>query len=120
MIVKGHRVYRGHRAANTRLPSVLLFVVVVLNVLNIFNVVNLDNLAAKLPTRMADVFLPSQNMKQKINVEAEPIAAPAVQQEAPVQQAQPEPEPAAEPEPEIEEPAEEAPVEEEAGTVAVG
>ena len=100
----------------------LLFVVVVLNVLNIFNVVNLDNLAAKLPTRMADVFLPSQNMKQKINVEAEPIAAPAVQQEAPVQQAQPEPEPAAEPEPEpeIEEPAEEAPVEEEAGTVAVG
>ena len=30
MIVKGHRVYRGHRAANTRLPSVLLFVVVAL------------------------------------------------------------------------------------------
>ncbi len=30
MIVKGHRVYRGHRAANTRLPSVLLFVAVLL------------------------------------------------------------------------------------------
>ena len=30
MIVKGHRVYRGHRAANTRLPSVLLFIAVFL------------------------------------------------------------------------------------------
>ena len=30
MIVKGHRVYRGHRAANTRLPAVLLFLLVLL------------------------------------------------------------------------------------------
>ena len=91
----------------------LLFVVVVLNVLNdFFNVVDLSGLAKRLPTRMTAIFLPSEGMKQRINVEAganpAPVAegVPLVPQpvEAPVEQAQPEPVPEA--------PAEEAPVEE--------
>ena len=87
----------------------LLFVVVVLNVLNIFNVVNLSGLASRLPTRMAAIFLPSEGMKQRMNVEA-PAALPApvaegqpLTPQAPAQQAQPEPVAQA--------PAEEAPVE---------
>jgi hypothetical protein len=111
----------------------LLFVVVVLNVLNIFNVVNLSGLASRLPTRMAAIFLPSEGMKQRINVEANanpaPVAegqplvpqaaeAPAEQpqsapvEEAPVEEAAPEEAPAEEA------PAEEAPAE--GGGEAVG
>ncbi len=107
----------------------LLFVVVVLNVLNIFNVIRLDSLASRMPTKMVDVFLPSQNMKQKINVEAEINPAPAVQQipaaeesQLPDTQAEAEPvgEAPVEEEPAEEAPVEEAPVEEDSDTVAVG
>ena len=58
----------------------LLFVVVVLNVLNIFNVVSMQGIARRLPTRMVNVFLPSENMKKRINVEAEANAAPLTQE----------------------------------------
>ncbi len=97
----------------------LLFVVVVLNVLNIFNVVSMQNIARRLPTRMVNVFLPSENMKKRINVEADADAAPLTQEapaaQAPAEVAQPE---AAQPEvvpieeiPAPEAPAEEAPAE---------
>jgi len=67
----------------------LLFVVVVLNVLNIFNVLSLENFARRLPDKMVNVLLPSENMKKRINVEAGADNAPMVQ-EAPVEYAAPE------------------------------
>ena len=98
----------------------LLFVVVILNVLNIFNVISLEGFAKRLPTRMASVFLPSEGMKQRMNVEAGANPAPVTEGEplvpqptavTPVEEA-PEVEAPAEEETTWEEPAEEAPAEE--------
>jgi hypothetical protein len=97
----------------------LLFVVVILNVLNIFNVIQLDGLAKRLPTRMVSIFLPSEGMKQRINVEANANPAPVAEGQPLVPQAESQVEQPA-PEPAPEEPAkaaeeavvEEAPVEE--------
>ena len=92
----------------------LLFVVVVLNVLNIFNVVSMQGIARRLPTRMVNVFLPSENMKKRMNVEADANAAPLTQ-EFPAEAAQPAPAPAEAAQPEVvpieEIPAPEAPAE---------
>ena len=58
----------------------LLFVVVVLNVLNVFGVLSLENFARRLPDKMVSVFLPSEGMKQRLNVEANANPAPVVEQ----------------------------------------
>ena len=85
----------------------LLFVVVVLNVLNIFNIVKLDGLAKRLPTRMVSIFLPSEGMKQRINVESNANPAPVAEGVPLV----PQPAPQAEPEPVVAQPVEEEPAE---------
>ena len=95
----------------------LLFVVVVLNVLNLFNVISLSGLASRLPTRMVSIFLPTEGMKQRINVEANANPAPVAEGqplvpqtvETPAEQPQSAP---AEEAPAAEAPVEEAPAEE--------
>ncbi|MDO4867301.1 MAG: hypothetical protein Q4C10_12170, partial [Clostridia bacterium] len=90
---------------------VLLFVVVVLNVLNIFDVISLESFARRLPDKMVEIFLPSEGMKQRMNVEAEANPAP-IEQSAPVETAAPTAAPTAEPVVEQQPEAEAQPVEE--------